>query len=51
MNKVLRVERHMYAPELNKIWLVDGTVVSAPNVRTVEEAEQFIKKEKKDDSK
>lgn len=37
------VEVHNYAPELNKIHMVDGTVISAPQVKTFEEAERFLR--------
>ena len=40
------LERHQYAPELNKIHLSDGTVVNAPGITTIEKAEQYLKEKK-----
>lgn len=40
---ILKLERHMYAPELNKIHLVDGSIINAPHVTTIKQAELFIK--------
>lgn len=36
------VEVHKYAPELNKIHLKDGTVINAPQITTIEQAERFL---------
>jgi hypothetical protein len=39
---IYRLERHQYAPELNKIHLTNGKIVNAPRITTIEEAEQFL---------
>ena len=36
------IEVHNYAPELNKIHMVDGTIISAPSIRTFKQAEEFL---------
>ena len=41
---ILKLERHMYAPELNKIHLVDGSIVNAPQVTTIEQAEEYLRR-------
>ena len=38
LKKVERLERHAYAPELNKLWYKDGTFKSVPSKTTIEEA-------------
>lgn len=36
--QALKLERHAYAPELNKLHLKDGTVLSTPQKTTMEDA-------------
>lgn len=38
LKKVERLERHMYAPELNKLWYKDGTFKNVPGILTIEKA-------------
>lgn len=38
LKKVKMLERHAYAPELNKIWYKDGTFKSTPYKLTIKEA-------------
>jgi len=38
LKKVEKLERHAYAPELNKLWYKDGTCVSVPGKQTILEA-------------
>ena len=39
---IYRLERHLYAPEMNKLWYTDGTYDSVPQCTTLEEAEKYI---------
>lgn len=41
------LEIHNYAPELNKIHLVDGTIISAPSIKTIKQAEEFVNVKKR----
>lgn len=38
LKKVVRLERHAYAPELNKIWYKDGTFKAVPGCETIKKA-------------
>ena len=38
LKKVEKLERHKYAPELNKLWYKDGTFKSVPSKQTILEA-------------
>lgn len=40
------LERHQYAPELNKIHLSDGTVVKSPGITNIEKAKQYLKEKR-----
>ena len=44
MKKIVGLERHGYAPELNKLWYTDGTYESVPQCDTLEEAENYGEK-------
>ena len=37
-----RLERHLYAPELNKLWYTDNTYDRVPQCTTLKEAENYI---------
>ena len=41
-NKVNRLERHLYAPELNKLHFKDGKSVNTPQRTTIEEAINYF---------
>jgi hypothetical protein len=43
---IYRLETHLYAPELNKIHLTNGDMISAPGITTIEKAEELIIKRK-----
>ena len=45
MKKIVGLERHGYAPELNKIWYTDGTYDSVPQCTTLEEAGNYVANE------
>lgn len=38
LKKVDKLERHAYAPELNKLWFKDGTFKKAPGCETIYKA-------------
>jgi len=42
MKKIVGLERHAYAPEMNKLWYTDNTYASAPQCTTLEEAENYV---------
>ncbi len=42
MKEVHKLERHLYAPELNKLWYTDGTYDRVPGCRTFENAEKYL---------
>ncbi len=42
MKKILGLERHIYAPELNKLWYTDETYDRVPQCTTLEEAENYV---------
>ena len=42
MKKIVGLERHRYAPELNKLWYTDETYDRVPQCTTLEEAEKYI---------
>ena len=42
MNKIVGIERHEYAPELNKIHLSNGKVVPAPGCVTIVQANKVM---------
>lgn len=39
---IYKLEIHTYAPELNKIHMSDGSVINAPQIKTIEQAERFL---------
>jgi hypothetical protein len=44
MDKMIRcLERHAYAPEMNKLWFEDGTYVTMPQCVDLDEAEMRLK--------
>lgn len=45
MKKVKFLERHFYAPELNKLWYNDNTYKKVPQCTTIEEAENHARLE------
>ena len=51
MKQVYGIERHKYAPELNKLWYTDNTFDRVPGCTTINEAEQYIAKYNVNDSK
>ena len=51
MKKIYGLERHTYAPELNKLWYTANTYDSVPSCVTIEEAKQYITKYNVNDSK
>ena len=51
MKEVYAIERHKYAPELNKLWYTDKTFDRVPSCITIEEAKQYIAKYNINDSK
>ena len=42
MKKVYGLERHKYAPELNKLWYTNETFDRVPGCVTIEEAKDYI---------
>ena len=42
MKKIMGLERHRYAPEMNKLWYTDGTYDSVPQCTTLEQAENYV---------
>lgn len=40
--KIKSLERHIYAPELNKLHLENGIVIPCPNANTIREARQDL---------
>ena len=51
MKNIYGIERHRYAPELNKLWYTDNTYDSVPSCTTIEEAKQYIAKYNINDSR
>ena len=51
MKNIYGIERHKYAPELNKLWYTDNTYDNVPSCTTIEEAKQYIAKYNINDSK
>jgi len=51
MKKIYGLERHKYAPELNKLWYTDNTYDRVPSCTTIEEAEKYVVKYSVNDSK
>jgi len=40
--KIYGLERHSYAPELNKLWYTDNSYDQVPQCTTLEEAENYV---------
>lgn len=40
--QALKLERHAYAPEMNKLHLKDGTILSTPQKTTMEQAINYL---------
>jgi len=51
MKNIYAIERHKYAPELNKLWYTDNTYDRVPSCTTIEEAKQYVAKYNVNDSK
>ena len=51
MKNIYGLERHKYAPELNKLWYTDDTYDRVPGCTTIQEAEQYVAKYNVNDSK
>ena len=51
MKTIYGIERHKYAPELNKLWYTDNTFDRVPGCVTIDEAKQYIAKYNVNDSK
>ena len=51
MKEVYGIERHKYAPELNKLWYTDDTYDRVPGCTTIDEAKQYIAKYNVNDNK
>ena len=51
MKKIYALERHKYAPELNKLWYTDNTYDRVPSCTTIEEAKKYVVKCNVNDSK
>ena len=43
MKRILGLERHWYAPELNTLHYTDGTDVRVPQCTTIDEAVNYLK--------
>ena len=51
MKNIYGLERHKYAPELNKLWYTDDTYDRVPGCVTIDEAKDYIAKYNVNDSK
>ena len=51
MKKIYGLERHRYAPEMNKLWYTDNTFDRVPGCVTIDEAEKYVAKYNVNDSK
>ena len=51
MKKIYGLERHKYAPEMNKLWYTDDTFDRVPGCVTIDEAEKYVVKHNVNDSK
>ena len=51
MKKIYGLERHKYAPELNKLWYTDDTFDRVPGCVTIDEAKKYVVKYNVNDSK
>ena len=43
MKRILGLERHWYAPELNTLHYTDGTQARVPQCTTIDEAVNYLK--------
>ena len=51
MKTIYGLERHKYAPEMNKLWYTDNTFDRVPGCVTIDEAEKYVVKYNINDSK
>ena len=51
MKNIYGLERHKYAPELNKLWYTDNTFDRVPGCVTIDEAKKYVVKYNVNDSK
>ena len=51
MKNIYGLERHKYAPELNKLWYTDDTFDKVPGCVTIDEAKKYVVKYNVNDSK
>ena len=51
MKEIYAIERHKYAPELNKLWYTDNTFDKVPGCVTIDEAKKYVVKYNVNDSK
>ena len=51
MKEVYGIERHKYAPELNKLWYTDDTFDRVPGCTTIDEAKKYVVKYNVNDNK
>ena len=51
MKTIYGIERHKYAPELNKLWYTDDTFDKVPGCVTIDEAKKYVAKYNVNDSK
>ena len=51
MKNIYGLERHKYAPEMNKLWYTDDTFDRVPGCVTIDEAEKYVVKYNVNDSK
>lgn len=47
ISQVEKLETHLYAPELNKLYLKDGTMLSTPQCITIYEAMFYLNNKNK----
>ena len=40
---ILKLERHLYAPELNKVHLINGDILKTPYMTTISHAINYCK--------
>ena len=39
---ILKLERHLYAPELNKVYLINGDILKTPYMTTISHAINYL---------
>lgn len=40
---ILKLERHLYAPELNKVYLINGDILKTPYMTTISHVINYCK--------